>query len=93
MGRKEKGMTYNSFYEIEEDSRTEEEFMAYKRLIGMPLAEDYDELIASLKTNVVRNETQKNISDNLNERITTIPNANDVISSCEKEVVLKKIRK
>ena len=37
------------FYDNFEEKRTEEEMQEYKRLIGMPLAEDYDELIASLK--------------------------------------------
>lgn len=39
----------NLFYDTFEEKRTEEEMQEYKRLIGMPLAEDYDELIASLK--------------------------------------------
>lgn len=39
----------HTFYDVFEDNRTEEEMQEYKRLIGMPLAEDYDELIASLK--------------------------------------------
>lgn len=54
----ENGITHNSFYETAEElgfePRTEEELMEYKRLIGMPLAEDYEELITSLKTNFVR---------------------------------------
>ncbi len=39
----------NSFYDVYDDDMTEEERQQYKRLIGMPLAEDYDELIANLK--------------------------------------------
>lgn len=54
----ENGITHNSFYETAEElgfePRTEEELMEYKRLIGMPLAEDYEELISSLKTDFVR---------------------------------------
>ena len=43
------GGRVESFYDNFEEKRTEEEMQEYKRLIGMPLAEDYDELIASLK--------------------------------------------
>lgn len=43
------GGRVNSFYDIFEDNRSEEELMNYKRFIGMPLYEDYDELIANLK--------------------------------------------
>ena len=43
------GIRVNSFYDVFPDERTEEELQAYKRLIGMPLAEDYEELINSLK--------------------------------------------
>lgn len=43
------GGRVESFYDTFEEKRTEEEMQEYKRLIGMPLAEDYDELIASLK--------------------------------------------
>ena len=39
----------NSFYDTFEENRTEGELIEYKRLIGMPIADDYDELIASLK--------------------------------------------
>lgn len=53
----ENGITHNSFYETDKElgfePRTEEELMEYKRLIGMPLSEDYDELISSLKTDFV----------------------------------------
>lgn len=52
----ETGITHNSFYETDSDlgikPKTEEELREYKRLIGMPLAEDYDELISCLKPNV-----------------------------------------
>ena len=48
------GIRHNSFYDTNEDlgikEKTKEEMMEYKRLIGMPLSEDYDELIASLNT-------------------------------------------
>lgn len=40
---------HNSFYDVFEEERTEQEEYEYKRLIGMPLAEDYEELIDSLK--------------------------------------------
>lgn len=43
------GGRVNSFYDTFEENRTEEELIEYKRLIGMPIADDYDELIASLK--------------------------------------------
>lgn len=43
------GGRVESFYDTFEEKRTEEEMQEYKILIGMPLAEDYDELIASLK--------------------------------------------
>ena len=46
------GIVHNSFYETDSDlhvePKTEEELREYKRLIGMPLAEDYDELISCL---------------------------------------------
>ena len=45
----EVGIRVNSFYDVFHDERTEEELQEYKRLIGMPLAEDYEELISSLK--------------------------------------------
>lgn len=45
----ESGIIINSFYDVIPDERTEEELREYKRLIGMPLAEDYEELISSLK--------------------------------------------
>lgn len=44
----ELGIKTHTFYDILPE-RTEEELIEYKRLIGMPLAEDYDELINSLK--------------------------------------------
>lgn len=44
----------NSFYEANEElgisERSEEEFVEYSGLIGMPLSEDYDERIASITT-------------------------------------------
>ncbi len=43
------GGKINSFYDVYDDDRTEGEMQEYKRFIGMPLSEDYDELIASLK--------------------------------------------
>lgn len=43
------GGRVNSFYDTFEENRSEQELMDYKRFIGMPLSEDYDELIASLK--------------------------------------------
>lgn len=43
------GGRVESFYDTFEEKRTEEEIQNHKRLIGMPLAEEYDELIASLK--------------------------------------------
>lgn len=46
------GITHHSFYETEEEmgikSMTEEELIEYKRLVGMPISNDYDELIESL---------------------------------------------
>ena len=45
----EAGGAVNSFYDVYDDDRTEEEWYEYKRFIGMPIPEDYDELIASLK--------------------------------------------
>lgn len=45
----ESKIVVNSFYDVFSDERTEEELQEYKRLIGMPLAEDYDELISSLR--------------------------------------------
>lgn len=48
-GIEEIGIRVNSFYDVFPDERTEEELLEYKRLIGMPLAEDYEELIDSLK--------------------------------------------
>lgn len=48
----ENGIRYHTFYETDESlglpERSEEEMIEYKRLIGMPLTDDYDELIASL---------------------------------------------
>lgn len=43
------GGRVESFYDTFEKKRTEKEMQDYKRLLGMPLAEDYDELIAGLK--------------------------------------------
>lgn len=43
------GGRVNSFYDVYDDGRTEEEIQKYKRFLGMPLTEDYEELIASLK--------------------------------------------
>lgn len=45
----EVGIRVNSFYDVFSDDRTEEELQEYKRLVGMPLSEDYEELIANLK--------------------------------------------
>lgn len=45
----EVGIRVNSFYDVLPEERTEEELQEYKRLIGMPLTEDYEELISSLK--------------------------------------------
>lgn len=45
----ENGIRKNSFYDVFLNQRTEEEMQEYKRLIGMPLTEDYEELIDSLK--------------------------------------------
>lgn len=47
------GIVHNSFYETDKDlgiePKTEEELIEYKRFIGMPISEDYDELIENLK--------------------------------------------
>lgn len=43
------GGKVNSFYDVYDDDRTEEEIQEYKRFLGIPLSENYDELIASLK--------------------------------------------
>ena len=43
------GGRVNSFYDVYDDGRIEEEIQEYKRFLGMPLSEDYEELIASLK--------------------------------------------
>ncbi len=45
----ETDITVNSFYDVFPEEKTEEELQEYKRLIGMPLTEDYEELISSLK--------------------------------------------
>ena len=45
----ESGIRVNSFYDVFPEKKTEEELQEYKRLIGMPLTEDYEELISSLK--------------------------------------------
>lgn len=42
------GIRKNSFYDVFPDERTEDEIQEYKRLVGMPLAESYEELIDSL---------------------------------------------
>lgn len=42
-------ITINSFYDVFSEQYLEEELEEYKRLVGMPLAESYDELIACLK--------------------------------------------
>lgn len=59
----ESGIVYNSFYETDKklgmEPRTEEELIEYKRLIGMPISEDYDELIASLKDNQNKNNGRR----------------------------------
>lgn len=47
------GIRTNSFYETREElgipERTEEEEEEYKRLIGMPFAKTYEELLDSLR--------------------------------------------
>ena len=43
------GGKVNSFYDVYDDDRTEEEIQEYKRFLGVPLSENYDELIESLK--------------------------------------------
>jgi hypothetical protein len=43
------GIRVNSFYDVFPDERSKEELLDYKRLIGMPLAENYEDLIDSLK--------------------------------------------
>lgn len=49
------GITHNSFYETSEEMEkkqmTDEELIEYKRLVGMPISEDYDELSESLANN------------------------------------------
>ena len=42
------GIMVNSFYDVFSDEITEEELLEYKQLAGMPLAENYEELIKSL---------------------------------------------
>ncbi len=39
----------NTFYGVHDDGRTEEEYMEYKRFLGIPLPEDYEEIIKCLK--------------------------------------------
>lgn len=59
----ESGIVHNSFYETDKElgiePRTEEELIEYKRLIGMPISEDYDELISSLKDNPNKNNVRR----------------------------------
>lgn len=47
------GVVHNSFYETADDLEiepiNEKELIEFKRLVGMPISEDYDELIESLK--------------------------------------------
>lgn len=43
------GIVTNSFYDVFDNDITEEKLREYKRLIGMPLAESYYELIESSK--------------------------------------------
>lgn len=43
------GGAINSFYDVYEQKTEEEMQRRCKRLIGMPLAEDYEELIGNLK--------------------------------------------
>lgn len=56
-------IVHNSFYETDKElgmePRTEEKLIEYKRLIGMPISEDYDELIASLKDNPNKNNGRR----------------------------------
>ncbi len=55
--------TNNSFYKTSEEigiePKTEEELIKYKRLIGMPIPEDYDELIGTLKDNSNENKGRR----------------------------------
>lgn len=39
----------NSFYDVFPDKRTEEELLEYKKMVGMPFTEDYEELVKSLR--------------------------------------------
>lgn len=59
----ENGIVHNSFYETDKElgmePKTEEELIEYKRLIGMPISEDYDELIASLIDNPNKNNVRR----------------------------------
>lgn len=59
----ESGIVHNSFYETDKElgiePRTEEELIEYKRLTGMPISEDYDELISSLKDNPNKNNVRR----------------------------------
>ena len=43
------GGRVETFYDTFEENRTEEELIEYKKSIGMPITDDYEELIASLK--------------------------------------------
>lgn len=45
----EKEDIVNTFYGVHDDGRTEEKFMEYKRFLGIPLPEDYEEIIKCLK--------------------------------------------
>lgn len=59
----ESGIVHNSFYETDKElgmePKTEEELIEYKKLIGMPISEDYDELISSLKDNPNKNNGRR----------------------------------
>ena len=45
----EKEDIVNTFYGVHDDGRTEEDLIEYKRFLGMPLEEDYEGIIKSLK--------------------------------------------
>lgn len=41
-------ISINSFYDVFPQKRTMEEMREYKQLVGMPMAENYEELVNSL---------------------------------------------
>ena len=45
----EQKIVVNSFYDVFPEKLSKEELLEYKKLVGMPLAETYEELIESLK--------------------------------------------